>query len=76
MDKIFIIICRQSFRFKYKCSKLYLLHLCYGLYAAQRFDLQDVHRECYTRLQNVLNDDYTNALQVLQLHERFNTCEI
>ena len=49
--------------------------LCYGVYAAERFALDDMKSECLKRLHNVLNENCVNALKVLQLHERFNTRE-
>ena len=48
--------------------------VCYGLYAAERFALDDVKTECSKLLQTFLNMDYTNALKVLQLHSRYYTC--
>ena len=51
-----------------------LEQVCYGLYAAERFALDDVKTECFQLLQAFLNTDYKNALKVLQLHSRYYTC--
>ena len=48
--------------------------LCYGIYAAERFDLQDVKSKCLKRLQKCLNEGYIKTLKVFPLHDRFKTC--
>ena len=48
--------------------------VCYGLYAAERFALDDVKTECSKLLKTFLNTDCNNALKVFNLYDRFNTC--
>ena len=48
--------------------------VCYGLYAAERFALDDVKSECSKLLKTFLNTDYKNALKIFNLHDRFGTC--
>ena len=51
-----------------------LEEVCYGLYAAQRFALDDVKTECSERLKIFLSTDYKNALKVFNLHDRLSAC--
>ena len=45
--------------------------ICFGLYAAEQFNLHELKKQCVDTLQNAIRADCKSALQVIHLDERF-----